>query len=92
MRPQAKNGNNEDMEIVALRALAWILSDDVRAERLLALTGLAADELRTRAGDATVLAATMDFLCSHEPDLIACARALAISPTDLASIGRRLLR
>ncbi|KQT34799.1 hypothetical protein ASG29_01160 [Sphingomonas sp. Leaf412] len=75
--------NEEAAETTGLRAVAWIIGDDDRAGRLLALTGLDADALRDGLGDRTVLAAVLAFLESHEPDLLACAAALETSPETL---------
>jgi hypothetical protein len=77
---RARDTNDPDSATLALSALAWTLSDQPRADRLLALTGLAPDELRARAGDPGLLAALLGFLESHEPDLLACADALAVKP------------
>ena len=71
-------------------ALAWILSDDDRAERLLALTGLAPADLRARAGEGAVLGACLRFLEAYEPDLVACAAALDMSPAALVAARERL--
>lgn len=99
MRRADSNGNDgrntppavtAEADLIALQALAWVLGDQLRAERLLALTGLDADQLRARAGSPEILAATIDFLCNHEPDLLACAEALGLSPEELARIGERL--
>lgn len=79
-----------DAAATALHALAWILSDDARAERLLVLTGLDADELRARATEPAVLAATLAFLESHEPDLVACADAIGHPPQALVAARQRL--
>ncbi len=79
-----------DASALALHALAWILADDGRAERLLALTGLDADTLRARATDPSVLAATLSFLESHEPDLVACADAIGHPPQALVAARQRL--
>ncbi|GAA0726093.1 DUF3572 domain-containing protein [Sphingomonas japonica] len=70
-------------EAIALQALAWTLGDPARADRLLALTGLDVPTLRARAGERTTLAAILGFLAQHEPDLVACADALAIPPHAL---------
>jgi hypothetical protein len=72
-------------EALALQALVWTLGDESRARRLLDLTGLDPTDLRARAGDAVVLAATLSFLESYEPDLVACAEALDISPEQLVA-------
>ena len=74
---------NRDPAEIALAALAWTLGDSRRADRLLAMTGLTPDELRRRLTDPTLLAATLAFLETHEPDLVACAEALDIKPEAL---------
>jgi hypothetical protein len=79
-----------DPQALALGALGWVLSDENRADRLLALTGLSPDELRAGLGDAGMLAAVLDFLASHEPDLVAAAEALRVEPQDLVAARQRL--
>jgi hypothetical protein len=87
---RAPDTNTPDATTLALSALAWTLSDPARADRLLALTGLDADELRARAGDQALLAAVLNFLAQHEPDLIACADALEIAPETLVKAQQEL--
>jgi len=79
-----------DAEAVALRALGWTLSDDARASRLLALTGLSPETLRQGLGEAGLLAAVLRFLEAHEPDLLACADSLGATPLQLVEMRRRL--
>jgi hypothetical protein len=67
----------------ALSALGWTLADAPRAARLLALTGLSPSSLRRGIEDCAMLAAVLQFLEGHEPDLIACAAALHLDPSDL---------
>lgn len=82
--PANLRGITEESSIVTgLSALAWTLGDPARAQRLLDLTGLTPDALRGGAADPAVLAALLDFLGAHEPDLIACAEALGLAPADL---------
>ena len=81
---------NDDPQALALSALAWTLADGDRAERLLALTGLDGRALRARIGDPAVLAATLGFLESHEPDLVACAEAIGTTPSALVAAARAL--
>jgi hypothetical protein len=76
-----------DAEVIALQALTWLLSDPTRAERFLALTGLDPAALRKRAGERALLRATIDFLKSHEPDLLAAATALDLPPAKLAELN-----
>ena len=67
-------------------------SEDARAERLLALTGLTADSLRERLDNSAFLAAVLRFLEGHEPDLIACASDMGVDPAALVAARRRLER
>jgi uncharacterized protein DUF3572 len=82
--------NPADPEALALSALGWTLAEEARAQRLLALTGLTPADLRDRLDEAAVLVAVLGFLEAHEPDLVACAEALAASPGDLVEARRRL--
>ena len=77
------SSNEEAAETVALRAIAWTLSDEDRAARLLSLTGLDGAALRRRIGEPAVLGAALGFLESYEPDLVACADALGLAPAAL---------
>ena len=83
---------NQEAEALALRALGWTLSDGDRASRLLSLTGLTPDQLRARLGDRSLLAATLTFLESYEPDLVACAEAIEVTPARLVSARQALER
>ena len=62
----------------------------MRAQRFLAITGLDADGLRAAIGETATHLAVLDFLCGHEPDLIAAAEALGLAPGDLAAARDRL--
>ncbi|MGP1352937.1 MAG: DUF3572 family protein [Parasphingopyxis sp.] len=79
-----------DSAALALRALAWTLSEEDRAQRLLALTGLTADHLRGALGEPATLAAILRFLEAHEPDLLACAEAIGSPPETLVMARREL--
>lgn len=89
MRSDKTNGK-VDPQTLALLALGWLLVEEKRAERLLALTGLDAGSLRTRIDDPVLLDAVLGFLESHEPDLIACAQALDCTPQALVDARRSL--
>jgi hypothetical protein len=79
-------------EALALQALVWTLGDSARASRLLDLTGLDPAELRARAGEPALLAATLGFLEAYEPDLVACAGALGVAPAALVAARAELER
>jgi len=82
--------DTNDPATIALHALAWTLGEPARAARLLALTGLSPETLRARAADPATLAASLEFLEGHEPDLLACADAIGVAPAALAEARRRL--
>lgn len=77
-------------ETIALEALGWVLTDEGRADRLLALTGLTPDALRDGLGDRAVLAAVLEFLAGHEADLVAAAVALDLPPEEISGAARAL--
>ena len=87
---RAKDQGGESAEALALQALAWILTEDARAQRFVALTGIEPHDLRARAGEQAVLDAALGFLEGHEPDLFACARELGIAPIEIVSARMRL--
>jgi len=84
------DGNHTNDEALALGALSWVLSDDGRAERFLALTGLGPDDLRNRIDERSTLIAVLQFLEAHEPDLLAAADMLGLPPSALPEARRRL--
>jgi hypothetical protein len=85
-----RNQDTNDPAALALAALGWALGEPGRADRLLALTGLAPQDLRERIGDPDMLAAILRFLEAHEPDLLACAEALDVPPSALVEARERL--
>jgi hypothetical protein len=79
-----------DSQALALAALGWLLESESRAQRLLALTGLTPDELRGGLGDPAQLGAVLEFLCAHQPDLLAAAEALGVKPQELVAARESL--
>jgi hypothetical protein len=86
MRPKTPNDPAE----LALRALAATLTDERRAQRFLALTGIGTDELRLRASEPALLAALLGFLEAHEPDLIEVAEQLNVGVRELIEARQAL--
>lgn len=80
----------ENAEALALQALGFILAEDALRDRFLALTGLVGAELRDRISDEGFLLSVLDFLVSHEPDLLACADALNTDPEILLTAWHTL--
>ena len=73
-----------------MAALGWLLQDEDRAERYLALTGLDPDSLRAGLRDPQVLGSALDFLANYEPDLLRAAEALAVTPEELITARKDL--
>ena len=92
MTKMMARNEQRDPHVTALEALSWILSDDRRAQRFLDLTGLSPAALRSSAAGNATHRAVLDFLCAHEPDLLAAADALEIAPEEFASARERLDR
>jgi hypothetical protein len=82
----------DDPDTLALSALGWILTDEDRAGRLMAMTGLDPDTLRDHLTERATLAAVLEFLVNHEPDLLLAADALGRSPPELVAAHRSLLQ
>jgi hypothetical protein len=87
-----RTASRPDPHALALGALGWVLADGDRAERLLALTGLTPDALRGGLSDPAVLGAVLDYLCAHEPDLVAAAAAIGAEPQALVAAREALAR
>jgi hypothetical protein len=87
-----RRDQTNDEEALALGALGWTLSEDSRAARLVALTGLTPAGMRERLEDRDFLAAVLRFLEGHEPDLIACADDLGVAPARLVAAREALER
>ncbi|MEL6875086.1 MAG: DUF3572 domain-containing protein [Pseudomonadota bacterium] len=82
----------QQAELLALKALSWVLEDEDRASRLLALTGLDPRQLRSGLEDPALLSSLLGFLANHEPDLLACAEAIDVPPEQLAAAAGYLNR
>jgi len=79
-----------DPYALALSALAATVSDERRAQRFLALTGIETGELRRRAGEPALLASVIAFLEAHEPDLLAVSEEVGVKPEALVEARRQI--
>ena len=61
------------------------MTDEKRAARFLDLTGLTPEGLRESLPELATHRAVFEFLCAHEPDLVAAAQALEIDPAVIAA-------
>lgn len=76
--------------MTALRALAWLVGEEERAQRFLASTGCDFETLRRRAGEPEVLGAVLDFLLGDEAALLDFAATAELAPNMVAAARRFL--
>lgn len=69
-----------------------MLTDERRAQRFLDLTGLTPEQLRGRIETPALQLSVLEFLCAHEPDLLAAAESLGVEPAAIAAARERLER
>jgi len=85
-QPKAKKPTEGDAQAVALRAVAYIVADEVQLSRFVGLTGCGAEELRHRLGDPAFLGAVLDFILGDEATTIAFAGHEGFTPETTASV------
>jgi hypothetical protein len=73
---------SDSAQIIALQALAWIVTDDDRLAALMANSGIDPDSLRAHAGDPVVLGAVLDHLLSDDQAVIAFCDAHGLPYTS----------
>jgi Protein of unknown function (DUF3572) len=71
----------ESAHVIALQALAWIVSDDDRLAGLMAESGIDPGTLRSRADAPDVLGAVLDHLLRDDQAVIAFCDSLALPYT-----------
>lgn len=80
MKSQKDTLAAEAAEATAVTILGWLAGEPELLSRFLALTGVAPSEVRTAVKDTGFLAGIVDFLMSHEPDLLAFCDATGTKP------------
>lgn len=79
-----------DPEIVAIDVLNRLISDPVRLERFLAMTGLDPSTIRGSAANPGFLAAVMDHVVADERLLLEIASEADLDPREIAAAQARL--
>lgn len=74
----------EQAEILALKALTYLAGLDEMMDRFSALSGMAAGDILERAGEPEMLAGIMDFFLTDEALLTEFCEEHEIDPEDLA--------
>lgn len=82
----------DEADTIALQALAFILAEEARADRFLAISGMDRDDLirSARAGEPGLMGGVLDFLLDWEPDLLAFCEASGLA-SDAPLRARRAL-
>src|SRR5262249_38623406 len=86
MRPKSSKNttlSREAASALATQALAYIAGDETRLGRFLAESGLGPETLRQAASDPSFLPAVLDFIMSHEQELIDFAAVARIEAKDV---------
>src|SRR5215217_186607 len=84
-------------EQLAVQALGFLASNPQELDRFLALTGIEPGDIRAAAQQPGFLAGVLEYICGHEPLLLAFARDSGIVPPLIersleAVAGRRWSR
>ena len=77
-------------ELIALQALAFIAGEPEHLERMLAETGLTAEELRTNAAEPTMLAGILDFVLADETRVLDFCAFAGLAPESPARARAQL--
>jgi hypothetical protein len=73
---ETRVGNvQESADVIAIRALAWLVGNDELLPVFLGSTGASEADLRQRAGDPDFLASVLDFLLMDDAWVMAFCRA-----------------
>ena len=79
-----------EAEGIAVQALGFIAGDTTLLGRFLDLTGISAAEIRSAAGEPGFAAGVLQFICAHEPTLIAFSEATGVAPTAVMAAKQAL--
>lgn len=81
---------NETAEILALKAVAFIIQNDDLRDRFMALSGIDEGMIKGAVQDRVFLTSVLEFFVNFEPDLIAFAENEEIAPESVTNAWRTL--
>jgi hypothetical protein len=80
--------NRENAERVGIQVLGWLAGHDDMLTQFLGMTGIAADDLRSRASEPEFLGFVLDFLLSDDAMVMAfCEDAQMATDTPMLARG-----
>lgn len=77
-------------EIIAIRALEFVMEDETLCERFMAITGLTPTEIHENVADGGLHLGALEFLLQHEPDAAAFCEAAEL-PAGAALAAQRMI-
>lgn len=80
----------DSAEVIALRALGWLVSDSEMIGAFLGATGLAQGDIGALTRDPVFLAGVIDFCLESDDRVLACTGALGLPPEALGQARRAL--
>ena len=83
MNTPLKRVTREEAENVAVGAFSYIISDEERLGRFMAVSGLQPDTIRSAASSPGFFAGILDYVVSDEPLLIALAKERDTKPEHI---------
>lgn len=89
-QPAPPKLTTEDAQAVALKALAFIASDEAMLSGFISATGCGLDEIKGRLAEDGFLGAVLDFLLGDEQAVIAFAEGEGVHP-DTPRLARMKL-
>lgn len=81
---------DETAEIIALKAISFVVTNDDLRDRFIALSGMDEAEIKIAVNDRVFLINILEFLVNHEPDLIAFAEEENMPPESVTRAWRVL--
>ena len=82
--------HDETAEILALKAVTFVISNEDMSDRFMALSGMDESAIKTAINDRLFLINILEFLVNYEPDLISFANNEDIEP-ELVTKAWRVL-
>ena len=79
-----------EAEIVAIRALQFVIGDETLCERFMAITGMTPTEIHESVADSGLHLGALEFLLQHEPDAAAFCESAEL-PAGAALKAQQLI-
>lgn len=80
----------QDAEVIALKALGFLASDEDRMSRFMGLTGLTPQAIRKHAGEPSFLGGVLDHVLADQTLLLVFAEGEGVSPDVVVKARRKL--